>query len=217
MGASAGPETIRDRVEVRLEDRLQHQLERHLDQSVFERGNAQGAELPRLARLRDEPLPDRLRLVGSSPQVLPDILQKTRDAIGPLFDRLSCHAVRARCVAAPVTSQPLPSMGQRSTIAYNIEQIRELLFRVRGAPPIQLALHVENEPGIHRAGQSVHLLPASCIHCPPLPCGRLSRPRTTMRAPPPPRAFAGRFGHPSPEGFGSAGGFPSSTAAPRPL
>lgn len=39
---------------------------------------------------------------------------------------------------------------------------------------------------------------------PPSPCGRLSRPRTTMRAPTPPRAFAGRFGHPSPRGAGRA-------------
>ncbi len=112
MGVPAGPEAIRDRVEIRLEDRLQHQLERHLDHSIFERGNAQWAELPRLARLRDEPLPDRLRLVGSSSQVLPDILQKACDAIGPPFDRLSRHTtVRARCVAAPITGQPLPGMG----------------------------------------------------------------------------------------------------------
>ncbi len=91
------------------------------------------------------------------------------------------------------------------------------LVGVRGTPPIQLALHVENELGIHRVGQVVHLLLASCIHCPPSPCGRLSRPRTTTQAPSPPRAFAGRFGHPSSEGSGNAGGFPSSTAAPRPL
>src|ERR1700693_4961716 len=125
MGASAGPKSVRDRIEIRLEDRLQHQLERHLNQAVFKRGDAQGAELPWLARLRDEPLPDRLRLIGSASQVLPDILQETCDAIVPLFDRLSRHAIRARCVAALVTSQPLPSMGQRSAIAYNIEQIRE--------------------------------------------------------------------------------------------
>ena len=49
MGASAGPETVRGRIEVRLEDRLQHQLERHLDQSVFERRDTQWAEFSRLA------------------------------------------------------------------------------------------------------------------------------------------------------------------------
>ena len=122
------------------------------------------------------------------------------DAIGPLFDRLSRHTIRAGCVAAPVTGQPVPGMGQRSAIAYKIEQIREPLFRGRDTPPIQLALHVENKLGIHRVGQDVHLLPASCIHCPPSPCGRLSRPRTTTQAPSPLRAFAGRFGHPSPRG-----------------
>src|SRR3712207_8195822 len=31
--------------------------------------------------------------------------------------------------------------------------IREPLVGVCGTPPIQLALHVENEPGIHRVGQ----------------------------------------------------------------
>ena len=154
MGASAGPEAIRGWVEVRLEDRLQHQLERHLDQSVFERGYAQRAELTRLARLRDEPLPDRLRLVSSSTQVLSDVLQETCDAIGSLFDLLPRHAIRTRRVAAPVTGQPLPSVNQRSTVAYDIEQIREPLVGVRGTPPIQLALHVENEPGIHRVGQT---------------------------------------------------------------
>ena len=110
MSASSGPEAIRDRIEIGLENRLQHQFERHLDQSVFERGNAQRAELSRLARLRDQPLPDRLGPVGSLSQFLPDILQKAYDAIRPLFDRLAGHAIRARRVAAPVTGQPPPSM-----------------------------------------------------------------------------------------------------------
>jgi hypothetical protein len=197
VGASAGPEAVRDRIEVRLEDRLQHQLERHLDQSVFKRGNAQRSEFSRLARLRNQPLPDRLRPVASLSQFLPNILQKACDAIRSLFDCLTCHAIRAGCVAAPVAGQPFPGTKQRSVIAYDIEQIREPLAGVRSTPPIQLALHVENELGIHRVGQAVPLLLASCIHCPPSPCGRFSRPRTTMRAPTPPRAFAGRFGHPS--------------------
>ena len=200
MGASSGPKAVRDRIEIRLEDRLQHQLERHLDQSVSERRNAQRTELSRLARLRDQPLPNRLWPVNSLSQVLPDILQKACDTIGPPFDRLSRHAIRARCIAARVTGQPLPSVRQRSAVAYNVEQIREPFLRVRSTPPIQLALHVENEPGIHRVGQGVHLLLARCIHCLPSPCGRLSRPRTTTQAPSPLRVFAGRFGRPSPRG-----------------
>src|SRR5712691_13318770 len=217
MGASAGPEAVRGRIEIRLEDRLQHQLERHLDQSVFERGNAQRAKLPRLARLRDQSLPDGLRPVASLSQVFPNVLQKAYDTIGPLFDRLTRHVIRARCIAAPITGQPLPSTKQRSAIAYDVEQIREPLVGVRSTPPIQLALHVENELGIHRVGQVVHLLLASCIHCPPLPCGRLSRPRTTMRAPTPPRAFAGRFGHPSLRGAEARAGSQVPPLLTRPL
>jgi len=153
MGASAGAEAARDRIEVRLEDRLQHQLERHLDQSVFERRDAQWAELSRLTRLRDEPLPNRLGLVGSSAQLLSDFLQEACDAIGPLFDLLPRHTIRARRVATPVTGQASSSMKKRSAVAYNIEQICEPLLGVRSTPPIQLALHVENELGIHRVGQ----------------------------------------------------------------
>src|SRR5262249_13455328 len=134
MGASAGPEAVRDRVEIRLEDRLQNQLERHLDQSVFERRNAQRAELPRFARLRDEPLPNRLGLVSSSTQVLSDVLQKTCDAIRVLLDLLPRYTIRARRIAAPVTGQPLPSVEQRSAVAYEIEQIREPLIGIRGTP-----------------------------------------------------------------------------------
>ena len=112
-----------------------------------------GRNSSRLARLWDQSLPDRLRPVDSVSQFLPDFLQKTCDAIRPLFDHLARHAIRAWCVAASITSQPLPSMKQRSAVAYNVEQIREPLLRVRSTPPIQLALHVENKPGIHRAGQ----------------------------------------------------------------
>jgi hypothetical protein len=153
MGASAGAEAVRGRIEIRLEDRLQHQLERHLDQSVFERGNTQWAKLSRLARLRDQSLPDGLRPVASLSQFLPDVFQKACDTIGPLFDCLTRHVIRARCVAASITSQPFPSTKQRSAIAYDVEQIREPLVWVRSTPPIQLALHVENELGIHRVGQ----------------------------------------------------------------
>ena len=216
MGASAGPEAVRNRVEVRLEDRLQHQLERHLDQSVFERGNAQRAELPRLARLRDEPLSNRLGLVGSSTQVLSDVLQEACDAIGPLLDLLPRHAIRARRIAAPVTGQPLPSVEQCSAVAYDIEQICEPLVGVRSTPPIQLALHVENEPGIHRVGQTSisclqNVSTARLRHAdgfPVLGLLRGLRPRFARS----PVASAIRSLE-----SGNAGGFPSSTVTPCPL
>ena len=87
MGASPGPKAIRDRIEIRLEDRLQHQLEGHLDQSVSERRYPQRTELSRLARLWDQPLPNRFWPVNSFSQLLPDLLQKTCDTIGSPFDR----------------------------------------------------------------------------------------------------------------------------------
>ena len=72
-------------------------------------------------------------------------------------------------------------------------------------PPIQLALHVEDEAGIHRAGPRARLLPAFCIHCLPSPCGRLSRPRTTTKAPSPVLADhrSLRSSHPDVMGCGS--------------
>jgi hypothetical protein len=70
-------------------------------------------------------------------------------------------------------------------------------FGIVPTPTIQLALHVEDEPGIHRARpRRTFLLRACRIHCLPSPCGRLSRPRTTMQAPPPLVVIAGRLGHP---------------------
>jgi hypothetical protein len=163
MGASTAPEPIRDRIEIRLEDRLQHQLQRHLHQSVFERGDAQWPELPRFARLRNQPLPDGLGLVGSVAQFAPNLFEESRCATGTLFDLAPRHSVRARCLTALVAGQPFPGGGNHSAVAYKIEQIREHLVGVCGTPPIQLALHVEDKPGIHRVGHQ----PASCLHSVP--------------------------------------------------
>ena len=160
MGASTAPEPVGGRVEVRLEYWFQHQLQRHLHQSVFERGDTQRSELSRFARLRDQPLPDGLGLVGSVAQFAPNFFEESRCATGTLFDLAPRHSVRARCLAALVARQPFPGGGNHSAVAYKIEQIREPLFRVRGTPPIQLALHVEGEPGIHRVGhKSTSCLP----------------------------------------------------------
>jgi hypothetical protein len=48
----------------------------------------------------------------------------------------------------------------RHSIRSVFEQIREPLVRVCGTSPIQLALHVEDEPSIHRAGHKS----TSCLH-----------------------------------------------------
>ena len=122
--------------------------------------------------------------VGSVAQLFSDFFEERRGATGTLFDLAPRHPVRARCLTAPVAGEPSPSRGKRSAVTYEIEQIREDLIGVRGTPPIQLALHVEDERGIHRAGHQPASCLHCCIHCLPSPCGRLSRPRTTTKAPP---------------------------------
>lgn len=54
MGALSGPKPVGDRPELGLEDRLENCFDRALNDAVLHRGNAQGSELPRFARLGDE-------------------------------------------------------------------------------------------------------------------------------------------------------------------
>ena len=68
-------------------------------------------------------------------------------------------------------------------------------------PLVQLGLHLQYPhvrcAGIHRRPPGIAVLPlGSC--CPPSPCGRLSRPRTTTRATPHPDAISRRRAFPSP-------------------
>ena len=163
MGASTAPKPIGGRVEVGLEYGLQHQLQRHLHHSVFERGDTQRPEFPRFARLRDQPLPDGLGLVGSIAQFFPNLFEESSDATGTPFDLVPRHPVGSRCLAARVLGQPLPGHVNRSAVTNQIEQICEHLSGVCSTPPIQLALHVEDKPGIHRVGHQ----PASCLHSVP--------------------------------------------------
>src|SRR3546814_905859 len=55
--------------------------------------------------------------------------------------------------------QPSPRLLKESAVAYEIEQISEDLVRVFVAPPIQFALHVEDERDIHLVGHR----PTSCL------------------------------------------------------
>lgn len=153
MGASTGPEAIGGRIEVRLENGLQHELQSHLHQSVSERRDAKRAQLVRSARLGDEPLPYRFRTVAAAPKLPADLCEEHRHATGPFFDLTPRDAIRAWCLAAPIAGHPFPGLFQRPAIAYDIEQIHEDLVGLRGTPPVKLALHVEDERGIHRAGR----------------------------------------------------------------
>src|SRR5713101_6614490 len=184
MGASPATEPERGGIEVRLEYGFQNDFQGHLHQSVFERRNAKRPELSRLARLRDQPLAHKLGSVVSVVQFLSDVLKKPFHTAVPLFDLAPRHPVSARCPAPRVAGEPLPSMAERAAITYQIEHVREPLVGIRVTPPVQLALHVEDERGIRRAGPH---RPTSCWHsvptAPPSPCGRLSRPRTTTEPP----------------------------------
>jgi len=53
-----------------------------------------------------------------------------------------------------VAGEPSPSLVQSSAVTYEIEQINKDLIGVFVAPPIQLALHVEDERDIHLAGHA---------------------------------------------------------------
>jgi hypothetical protein len=53
VAASSGSKPIGDMPELRFKDRLQKILDRILYDTISDSGNAEGSELPRLARLRD--------------------------------------------------------------------------------------------------------------------------------------------------------------------
>src|SRR3712207_6109290 len=78
MAAASGPEPVGDMPEVRLEDRLHKILDRALDNAIAHGRDTQGAELPWLARLRDE-LPARwARLIPARPQVVSEAFEERR-------------------------------------------------------------------------------------------------------------------------------------------
>ena len=154
MGASTAPEAIRGRIEVRLEDWLQHELQSHLYQAIFERGNPQWPNLAWLARLRDKPLSHGFGTIGAAAKLSRDLFEEACHAAGTLFDLITRDAVCAGSLAALVAGELHPSRDERSVIAYEIEQIRKSLFGIGVTPPIQFALHVGDEPGIHRAGHA---------------------------------------------------------------
>jgi len=65
VSASARPEAVRGRIEVRLEHRLEDVLQRCLHDPVSHRRDAEAAKLPRLPHLRDHHSSDRAGPVGA--------------------------------------------------------------------------------------------------------------------------------------------------------
>ena len=190
LGSAPGPKSIRGRAEVRLEDRLEHELGRRLNDPVAHRRDAQASELPRA--LRDQPLTRRQRAVGARLELLTELRQDTIHA--QLFDPPAGLAINTGGSRPPVTFHPLPRDEQRRGVADQVEQVAEALLLVPDCPSVQLRLPsqyplfgqlgVKRRERIHARPPERLLMLRSC--CPPSPCGRLSRPRTTTRTPPRP-------------------------------
>jgi hypothetical protein len=99
----------------------------------------------------------------ASSKLFSNSFEEGLDTARALFDLTSCHTVRPRSLASLVEREPSPGIGQRSTIAHQIEHVSELSVRVRVTPPVQFALHVEDKLSIHRAGHES----SSCWHSVP--------------------------------------------------
>ena len=176
---------------VRLEDRLEHQPGRGLHDPVAQCGDAQASELPRA--LRDQPLAGRQRTIGACLELLAELGEDTIDA--NLLDPLARLTIDTGGLRPPVAFHPLPRDHQGRGVAEEVEQIAEALVLVLACPAVQLGLPsqyplLRQLDGRQRRGR-LHARPPerpltlqSC--CPPSPCGRLSRPRTSTRTPPRP-------------------------------
>jgi len=185
-------EAVGTRLEVRLEDRLEHQLQGRLDGAVPGGRYAQPPELA--APLGDEPLPHGQRDEPSGLEIIsqPDEVPPAED------DGARCHSVDPRCPCPSIAPDPVPGHNQEGRIAHEVVEVIEATVGVVDGPLMQLRLNVqypllrlvEARPrriGVHRCPPGI---PARGLRtrCPPSPCGRFSRPRTTTGAPSPRRA-----------------------------
>src|SRR4051794_15384156 len=185
-----GPESVRGRAEVRLEYRLEHELGRRLHDPVAHRRDAQASELPRA--LRDQPLTRRQRTVRAVLELLTEPCEDTLHA--DLLDPRAGLTIDTGGPRPPVAFHPLPRDQQRRGVTDQVEQVAETRQLILGCPSVQLGLPsqyplgrqggVKRRERLHARPPERRLTPRSC--CPPSPCGRLSRPRTTTRTPPRP-------------------------------
>ena len=200
-------------LEVRLEDRLEHQLQGGLDHPVTGGGDPEHAGLA--ACLGDQHLPhghgvERPGLeLGSQPGEQP-----CRRGDGAW-----CHSVHPGGPPSLVRPDPLPRNHEEGGINDEVEEVVKLATGIVGRPLVQLGLDsqypclrlFEAGPrfvGVHQRPPDM-AFPHCKTRCPPLPCGRLSRPRTTTGAPPHP-AMSRQRACPSPawgaEGLGRPDG-----------
>ena len=166
------------------------------------------AETPELARrIRDHSFPHGEGLEPAGPQVVPQVAEELLDAShgGDVEGRLAVDACRA-CPSIP--PDPFPSRDEHGRITDEVVEVIEPTIGGVGGPLVQLGLDLQYPPpgrfrlrprcvGVHRRPPGIPV-PRLRSCCPPSPCGRLSRPRTTTRTPSHPGANGRRRACPPP-------------------
>ena len=211
LGSAPGPESVGGRAEVRLEDRLEHELGRHLHDPVAHRRDAQASELP--GRASGSPLARRQRTIGAILELLRSLARTPVHA----------HLLDMRC-GSDHQHRRSRDPRLRFTRSHATSSVAGSQTRLNRSPKrccsswaahrCSLVCHpstrssrqvdVERRGRIHARPPERRLMPRSC--CPPSPCGRLSRPRTTTRTPTRPapisrhRALPGRHQQPGARG-----------------
>jgi hypothetical protein len=191
-------EPIGTRTEVHFEDGFEHQLKSSLHHSVPDGGDAQAASFMR-PRLGDHPLPYGLRPECAGLELVAQVIQEGLDAAVGL-DRSSAFPIDASSASTLVLPDPPPCNEQESRVTDEVGKIIEPATLVLTGPSVQLGLNLQY-PGFCLLGAGprcarVHERPSGVTItalrtcCLPSPCGRLSRPQTTMQAPPPPAPTA---------------------------
>src|SRR6266513_1220271 len=91
-------------------------------------------------------------------------------------------SIDARCSRTTGRQRDARRFGEPSSVGNQSQESIELTFFVLRRPRRQLALHfTDYQRSSPHCGQLIRQ--ASHSNCPPSPCGRLSRPRTTTRTP----------------------------------
>src|SRR5438874_292234 len=91
-------------------------------------------------------------------------------------------SIDARCSRTTGRQRDARRFGEPSSVGNQSQESIELTFFVLRRPRRQLALHfTDYQRSSPHCGQLIRQ--ASHSNCPPSPCGRLSRPRTTTGAP----------------------------------
>jgi hypothetical protein len=195
-------------LEVRLKDRLEHQLERRLHHTV---PHGRDPKHPQLAAagLGDQPLPHGQRAKRARSQVGTQ-LGEERLLAAPLLDVVGRLAVHPSGTRPLVPLDPAPCHQQHRRVTDEVEQVSKPATGIVGCPSVQLGLdpqyprlrlldrkHRPRCAGVHRRPPGLPAPPLRAC-CPPSPCGRLSRPRTTTGTPPRPATPSRRRACPPP-------------------